>query len=271
MDCWMSLLGSTERRQSSKIRASIHLHGLSGFFSFSQGRDILNKFYSHFLISARIEGADMSSIAPSLSSTVGGRLPAISQGNAETIRMLQRRLLTGLLGWLRYEFSCGRGYLFEEKSLVLPIASIVAGRLYCTMFNEVAHPTLKAARNCPKLDFVACNRDTALLGIETKFSGWDVLNEHDVLHDLKKLVAFNAYTSAPGLFVFIGLSSLVERSRKSWSTRLTRMKGKSHGLVKLDDSNTAMLSGVMHYKDDNDVGLTALAWRVSAPKIKTRK
>lgn len=209
----------------------------------------------------------MQLLGESLQKTLG-KIPATANSTPESHGKFQRRLAAGVLGWMRFEFSCGRGYLFEEKSLIHPVASVVGGRKFCTVFNEVAHPTLRSANNYPKLDFVACRGDQALLGIETKFAGWSATTGAEVLHDLHKLAAFNTATGAPALLLIAGLAEVVKQSRISWPANLSVMKGSGFGTVTIAEDVKAKVTTCADYYDANDVPLSAVIWRVDAPKVK---
>ena len=56
------------------------------------------------------------------------------------LQNIAKRLSRGTSGWLLYEFSCNRGYLFNEKYLSYPIGNILNNLTKYQLLTEVNHP-----------------------------------------------------------------------------------------------------------------------------------
>jgi hypothetical protein len=191
------------------------------------------------------------------------KTPAVSTGSIESSTLFRRRLATGILGWLRFEFSCNRGHLLEEKSLIHPIAQIVTSRLaHVTVYSEVRHPALTSTRNCPKLDFVAFVGSTPVVAIETKYVGWNTVSVPKIEHDLEKLEVFENTTKAMALLILVGLEKHVDKSLHG-KEQLKSLASKTGGYWKSSSCLAqARIYGPVERFDKNDVKLKTMIWEV---------
>jgi hypothetical protein len=121
---------------------------------------------------------------------------------------LSRRLAEGIGSWLRFEFQCGHGHLFEEKYLSYPIGQILSSLFGHKVHAEYDHPVLAPRMigrgRRPKLDFVVLEDHQIKLALELKWAGTTTLKVSDVIWDLIRLELVAHQSKAAAIFVLAG-------------------------------------------------------------------
>jgi hypothetical protein len=146
---------------------------------------------------------------------------------------------------MQYEFACGRGMLFNERYLSVPIANA----LYSIYRNEVRaeylHPVLAPKKigrgRRPEVDFaVIHDYPNVQCVVESKWVGANGLGAEEVIWDLLRLELIAHHTGAKAFFILAGRRRHLEtffRSRAFLGKKDAR--GKFRRLLKLDSRRNA--------------------------------
>ena len=119
-----------------------------------------------------------------------------------------RRLAHGVSSWLRFEFHCSRGHLFEEKYLAYSIGQILYSEYGKKVVSELDHPLLKkhteGPGKRPKMDFAVVNGDNIVLALEAKWAGNSPLKVDDIIWDLIRLELMASHYETKCIFLLAG-------------------------------------------------------------------
>lgn len=121
---------------------------------------------------------------------------------------IARRLAHGVASWLRFEFQCQRGYLFEEKYLSYPIGQILHAEYGSKVESEVDHPLLTehtvGRGKRPKMDFAVIKNEEISLSLESKWIGSTVPKVEDLIWDLIRLELMAHHYNCISIFLLAG-------------------------------------------------------------------
>jgi len=131
---------------------------------------------------------------------------------------LRRALSEGVSSWLTFEKCSGRGRLFSEKYMALPISQILAHHFGAVVEAEHNHPVLSLGGRRgrpPQLDFIVRDGDTVSLVVESKWIGKSSVKISDVIWDCVRLELAANFYGCDGIFILAGENGKVEASLKS--------------------------------------------------------
>ena len=119
-----------------------------------------------------------------------------------------RRLAQGVSSWLKFEFHCSRGHLFEEKYLSYPIGQILFSEYGKKLVSELNHPLLTehtvGAGKRPKMDFAVLQGEDIILSLEAKWAGSTPLKVEDIIWDLIRLELMASHYGCEAFFLLAG-------------------------------------------------------------------
>ena len=124
------------------------------------------------------------------------------------------KLAKGVSSWLRFEFQCSRGHLFEEKYLSYPIGQILHSEYGNKLVSEQNHPLLEehtiGPGKRPKLDFAVLQDNNYLLSIEAKWAGKTPLKVEDIIWDLVRLELMANKYKCDSFFLLAGQKKKIQ-------------------------------------------------------------
>lgn len=128
---------------------------------------------------------------------------------------IARKLSEGVASWLRFEFHCLRGHLFEEKYLAYPIGQILFAEYGNKLVSEYDHPLLTEHKvgpgKKPKMDFAVLQNDNIILSLEAKWAGKTTLKVEDLIWDLIRLELMANHYGCTSLFLLAGQRRTIKK------------------------------------------------------------
>lgn len=127
---------------------------------------------------------------------------------------LRRKISEGLTTWLRFEELCGRGGLFSESYLALPIAQLLAANTKGEVKGEVNHPVLNSPPRPGRpaqLDFVVYDASKPVLCVETKWADDSMVSVRDVVWDCVRLELAANFYQCDAIFILAGKREKIEK------------------------------------------------------------
>lgn len=125
------------------------------------------------------------------------------------------RLAQGVASWLKFEFHCHRGHLFEEKYLSYPIGQILFAEYGNKLVSELDHPLLtehKVGRGKrPKMDFAVVNDNQIILSLESKWIGKTIPKVEDIIWDLIRLELMASFYQCDAIFLLGGQRKKIKK------------------------------------------------------------
>jgi hypothetical protein len=132
---------------------------------------------------------------------------------------IARKLSYGTASWLNFEFQCGRGHLFEEKYLSVPIGQILTSQFGENVISEYDHPHLVQYTNGrgkkPKIDFVVEEGNDVTYAIEVKWAGQTLPKEEDIIWDLIRLELMSHFYNSKAIFIIAGQNKRINKLLES--------------------------------------------------------
>ncbi|MGR9244052.1 hypothetical protein ACU8OH_35660 (plasmid) [Rhizobium leguminosarum] len=125
-----------------------------------------------------------------------------------------RKVLAQAVGsWLQYEFALGRGGLFSERYLSVPISQALAYKYKCGVEAEHAHKGLKEETGSHlRVDFAVIKDAPKVLAVvESKWANHHVPSLADIIWDIVRLEIVAEADDAEAFFVLAGDRSVLER------------------------------------------------------------
>jgi hypothetical protein len=132
----------------------------------------------------------------------------------KTKTKLRQKISEGLTTWLRFEELCGRGGLFSESYLSLPIAQLLAANIQGEVKGEVNHPVLNSPPRPGRpaqLDFVVYNASKPILCVETKWADDSLVSVRDVVWDCVRLELAAHFYQCDAMFILAGKRARIEK------------------------------------------------------------
>lgn len=153
------------------------------------------------------------------------------------IRTIKRRLADGLAGWLTFEFSCFRGYLFSEKYLAMPVGQLLLANTRGVVHAEQNHPILATPGRRgrpPQLDFVVLEGERPTLAVETKWVGNSTVRPVDLLWDCVRLHLAGQHYGCEAILVLGGLNKRIKDLFKLRDFHTPNRKGVDQPILPID-------------------------------------
>lgn len=169
-----------------------------------------------------------------------------------------KKILAQALGsWLQYEYSLGRGGLFNERYISTPISQVLAYRFKCGVSAEHPHPTLSVAKDGPGakpcVDFAAIEKFPKVRAlVESKWLNDAGVRAEALVWDLIRLEMVAHAENAEAFFVLAGkrerMREVFEGVRYYWQNAkgaegpiFDRIHRTSVAINKIDGKYTAKL------------------------------
>lgn len=135
---------------------------------------------------------------------------------------IQRKLSEGLYAWMLYEFSCNRGYNFNEKYISYPIVNLLMSNLNSNqnILVEQNHPSNNdnPVGRPLQVDYVVANKYKSPLkweiAIESKWIGNSTIKFHDLIFDLIRLQ--NLFSHFPEIKCYFMIAGDAKKIKEFW-------------------------------------------------------
>ena len=158
---------------------------------------------------------------------------------------LRKKLSEGLTTWLRFEELCGRGGLFSESYLALPIAQLLAANTQGEVKGEVNHPVLNSPPRPGRpaqLDFVVYDATKPILCVETKWADNSLVSVRDVVWDCVRLELAANFYQCDAIFILAGKRGRIEKMLLSEAFNPKTKKEKPSLVMGLNGSGRASVT-----------------------------
>ena len=155
---------------------------------------------------------------------------------------IARHLAEGVAAWLHYQLHCRHLWLFCERYLTEPVASVLDSDLRGRVFAEFDHPVLAPLMvgrgKRPKLDFAIINPadfPKILLAVETKWISSTPPAISDLLWDILRLELVAHHSGCEAFFLMAGKKRDLENLFTSDAFLSRSQKRAVRPLLKVDD------------------------------------
>lgn len=146
------------------------------------------------------------------------------------------RLAQGVASWLKFEFNCNRGYLFEEKYLSYSIGQILYAEYGTKVISEYDHPLLSTHKigpgKRPKMDFAVLQDNNIILSLESKWIGSTIPKVSDIIWDLIRLELMASHFNCHAIFLLAGKKRQIESLFQSEVFNAPRSNGTLRPILK---------------------------------------